>query len=226
MKRNLDLSHPPASIWGVLNGLEILPERAADLDGAASQIWAGYCFGCIRDLPRNRKGGIAKAARSLEDLRDTLVKAVEIIRRMPIEAQDALRSEVNAASQIRKQNEKDGIFRKSDTVLGAVVFDIYAVALAGAVERARQSLPERQPQEVGIKPRKYAASDVAREAAELYDHLTGKPATITTSTQTATAQGKFLDFVTGLFEVLEINASPEAAARKAIKEFRSNKPTT
>lgn len=70
------------------------------------------------------------------------------------------------------------------------------------------------------RPRKAVAADTAKQALITYEFLTGNPATIIVPTSGGKAGGIFLAFVTELFAALEIKASAENWARKAIESLR------
>lgn len=71
---------------------------------------------------------------------------------------------------------------------------------------------------VDHRPRKPEAQMIARRCARLFHALTGKPATIVT--KDGVARGPFLAFVRDVFRILEIDASPETWAKRAVKDRR------
>ncbi len=70
----------------------------------------------------------------------------------------------------------------------------------------------------GGRPRENGAFYLTRELAEVFKSLSGKEPTIITDTQSNQARGRFLEFVTDAFLAVQISASPEAFARKVVKE--------
>jgi hypothetical protein len=69
------------------------------------------------------------------------------------------------------------------------------------------------------KPKKLFARYVAIDCAKLFQELTTMPPKVRTESSSGKAYGPFLDFVSDVFEALEISASPEVWARAAEKEF-------
>jgi hypothetical protein len=79
---------------------------------------------------------------------------------------------------------------------------------------------QRQPYSRGMsaKPKKTASRTVARKAYDIFEELTGAPPTI--STNSGKAEGPYLGLLNDIFRILDIRASPEAAAREIFKEKR------
>lgn len=66
-------------------------------------------------------------------------------------------------------------------------------------------------------PKKAGVADMSDYILEIYEHLTGKPATISFNNVTSKSGGEFLEFMSDIFKVLGIADSPEAQARSARK---------
>lgn len=97
--------------------------------------------------------------------------------------------------------------------------DLLAKVFAVARQTNLDSVPETQGRG---RPRNNLARGVASILASNYATLTGKNPTVSTRSNGAqdVPYGPFFDLVTDIFKVLEINASAEAAARAAVKEFK------
>ena len=90
--------------------------------------------------------------------------------------------------------------------------------LANAAKKADVS---KVPAKYGAgRPQETVANMTAKLLAQHFHELTGGPPTIITPTKPGKAYGPFLTFVQAVFEILDISASPEAAARLAKAEFR------
>jgi len=68
----------------------------------------------------------------------------------------------------------------------------------------------------GGKRVKSASRAIGRYCYRLFDEFTGRPPTI--HTRDGKASGPFLDFITDVFLVMGVDASPEAVGRKVCKE--------
>lgn len=97
------------------------------------------------------------------------------------------------------------------------------LVFAEAIETAIKVL-ERDPNPAARRPKESTAASVASYAAFIYREVTGTEATV--PIRDGRAYGPFLSFLTDLFEVMEIDASPEsqakAARRKRLKHLRKN----
>ena len=86
-------------------------------------------------------------------------------------------------------------------------------ARRGIQESANDSVPNKTE-----KRKKQTARDVTKMAAASYERLTGKQPSYTTDPESGHAHGPFHDFLTDLFHVSEIKASPESQMKEFIKE--------
>jgi len=66
-------------------------------------------------------------------------------------------------------------------------------------------------------PRKASADAVGLALAQEYERLTGRPPTL--SVNGGKANGRFFELIASVFDALGLKASPEAAARRAIKVY-------
>jgi hypothetical protein len=66
------------------------------------------------------------------------------------------------------------------------------------------------------RPKKQAAKAIAANAAANFELLTGRRATLSTPTAGGKASGAFLDFLSEVFKILGVDASPESQAKVAI----------
>lgn len=76
------------------------------------------------------------------------------------------------------------------------------------------------------RPRKLAAEAIATIVSAGYSSLTGKTPTISTNWSTGRAGGPFLHLLAEVFAALKVRASPEAAARKLIRNLKRREPKT
>lgn len=105
--------------------------------------------------------------------------------------------------------------------------------IAGQLKKLSQAASNAVPQVVLSRrgrPRKPGALLLAEDAAQTYERMTGRRATITTPTVGGKAGGRFLAFLTALLAALGIDGSPEALARRVLEERnasreRKKKPT-
>lgn len=186
----------------------MLKERSDNVEWWASGIALTYTCASFSEIPREQKKGAARAQRDLEDLRDGLIAIANIIRSMPQEAHHALNVEVADAEMRRANNEAKQIWRAVDRVVHPLIFDEYAVALATAVERAREQLASSPPKAGPGAPRKAVAQAVTEHAANAYENLTGKSASVTvTQLPGHPRRGLFVEFLEDLFRALDIDAS-------------------
>ena len=83
---------------------------------------------------------------------------------------------------------------------------------------AKERLEEKPLKKRGGRPESKQAFEVAREALYAYEVLTGTRAGITTSAteEGHPRSGAFLDFLAEIFKALDITASAESQAKKAI----------
>lgn len=174
------------------------------------------------DALRFRKVGTPKAASLLAELRDKLVQVAQAIDTLPIEGQAALNEAVKAIAARRVANEAKGQFSLRDHAPDPLAFAVTATVMAEATTAALDAV-QAGPQTHGHKPPKRFAAAVADRAVLLFEQITGKTAGVTTDPVGAghKAGGAFLAFVTDLFEVLGIDASPESQVRAAIARAKS-----
>ena len=70
------------------------------------------------------------------------------------------------------------------------------------------------------RPKQVAGVAIVLYMQDQYEHLTGRPATL--SVREGKAGGEFLDFIAAIFEAMGIKESPEAAIRRAMEKKRGN----
>ena len=106
--------------------------------------------------------------------------------------------------------------------------DIAVIAKAQAtIEQLKQYHPELVSKKTGQHP-KEVPFHIAKILADEYHHATNKKPTISfrekrlnSDLHGGESYGDFLNFVTAVFAALQIQASPEAMARKAIRFFNN-----
>lgn len=79
-----------------------------------------------------------------------------------------------------------------------------------------------EPQRRQGRPHNIVAREVARAVCEVYRVLSGKRPTMTVDPISAEARGIVLDLLREIFEAFEIEASPEAALKQAIRTRRAS----
>lgn len=109
-----------------------------------------------------------------------------------------------------------------DTDIASVCRVLEQLCNASAeAHRFLESQPGSPPP--ATKPKRFASRVVAREALRSFEEFSGQRATINTNPKDSKAYGPYLDYLTDLFEILRITASPEAAGRDVIKENRAKR---
>lgn len=74
------------------------------------------------------------------------------------------------------------------------------------------------------RPKKEAAHMLAHACATIFHEVYDTQPTIITDWDTNKARGPFIDFVTGVFKEFDVSASPEDAARQAVRSTKSKTP--
>ena len=82
---------------------------------------------------------------------------------------------------------------------------------------AKERLESKPGKKGSGRPPKYRAADVAGRALGCYEALTGKRAGVSTNPWTSARGGPFLRFLTDVFKVLGIKASPDDQAKRAVE---------
>lgn len=70
-------------------------------------------------------------------------------------------------------------------------------------------------------PRKEVAAAVTDQAAWIFKQLSGRPPTVITPALGGNAHSEFLTFLKKIFDILEIEASPESQAKKWLKATKA-----
>jgi len=143
-------------------------------------------------VPRGDKASI----RALDTLSKHLAKVRETLAALPLEAENAL--ERTGGYSVASQWTLDDFARR--------------------VEAAKELLEAKPIKKLAGRPESRQAFEVACEARRAYEWLTNKQAGITTSATERghPRSGEFLDFLTEIFKVLNIKASPVSQAKKAL----------
>ncbi|MDG2406893.1 MAG: hypothetical protein P8M25_18745 [Paracoccaceae bacterium] len=145
---------------------------------------------------KNRDASAKQTAKQLEKFRALCKKLVDHADQMQTTAVYRLSSEGVDFPDLRA---------KLDTASEYVDHALSSVDAAGVQESCGQ-------------PRKQAAQRVTECAAECYTALTGKAPTFTVSPSDSAVSGRWIDFLTAVFEVVEIKGSPESHARKLMEK--------
>lgn len=206
----------------VLQSLQVLPERADILDVQAGRLAIVYALYRTQDTPGRRRAGIPKASRELVALANDLVAVHNRITELPLEARNALERQVQRTRERRLANEAAGIHQRRDHVAAADIFAIESLALANAaMEAERDLVATAETAPTPSRPKKHAAARVAEEAAQVFERLTGRAATV--ADNYGQSGGPFLQFVSALFEALDIQASPTSQAKKVQSERKKKR---
>jgi hypothetical protein len=141
--------------------------------------------------------GDKAAIRALDTLIKELEKVRETLNTLPLEAEDAL--------------EKTGGYSFAE----GMTLENFA-----RVNAAKEALEAKPVEKRAGRPELRLPAEVAREALHAYEVLTGKWAGVTTDTykEGYPRSGEFLVFLTEIFEVLEITASPASQAKKVVAD--------
>jgi prefoldin subunit 5 len=137
--------------------------------------------------------GDKAAIRALDTLIKELEKVRETLNTLPLEAENAL--------------EKTGGYSFAE----GMTLENFA-----RVNAAKEALEAKPVEKRAGRPELRLPAEVAREALHAYEVLTGKWAGVTTDAykEGYPRSGEFLVFLTEIFEVLEITASPVSQAKK------------
>lgn len=96
--------------------------------------------------------------------------------------------------------------------------DKFLPALQSLIEiTAERNRDKIAPHHINGAPKKEIAAIVTDQAAWAFKQLSGKPPSITTPTLGGKAHSEFLTFLKEIFDILEIEASPESQAKKWLK---------
>lgn len=152
---------------------------------------------------RRRKG----TARALDELRELNKGAIALLEKI-----DALGTEAAHVLErgLRVQGAGLDTWRTMESI----------AALANATRAAHSMIDECPP--TLPSPRRapeYAATAIAQDAARIYKHLTGLPASVTSGSDGRDG-GPFVAFLGKLFVILGIDASPAARARALMENCR------
>ena len=120
----------------------------------------------------------------------------------------------------------DGMHKPSYERLKAEGIDVGALAaqLGEVGEFTDHALHEIDGSKI-IRGRrkKHAAKMVTEAAAECFEQMTGRRATLTVAPQTAAVSGRWFEFLSTIFKVLNIDESPENQARALMEKTRQKK---
>lgn len=152
-----------------------------------------------------RLRGDKAAIRELTKLAEHLTAAQTILDNLSDQARDALHGEL------------PGIFNQR---YYEMVPERTLRGLDSLARSARTKLEAKPVKESARPAQKRHAATIAAIAVGVYEMLTGEKAGITTDPirRGHPRSGKFLDFVTDLFDALGVDASPEAQAKVALQE--------
>ena len=204
----------------VLERLPVLEDHRPKIEKEALNIIVAYLSGDLQDQPRKRRVGTKKAARQLTELRDKLHAVDAAIGAMSWEADQVILTELVRNWQFTREIEIFGTTVSLDWAPHPRVLASDVQALIKVVEASLRTLISDPNPTHGTRPKKNAATGVARTAIEVYERLTGENATVITDQRDNRAKGPFLDFIRELFAALDIEASPELRARAVLEDRR------
>lgn len=180
-------------IASVLEGLPVLEEMRPRINQQANRLaWVFELSVAFGERPAAQLAGEKKAAAEVDKL---------------------------AALAIEFANHVDRMHRNSLAVFEGADCR-HPMRLAEQLWKVAEVAAKTSLQPQASRPRKAVAAETAKQALIAYKLLTGKKATITVPALGGKARGTFLKFVTELFAVLDIKASPENWARNAIESLR------
>lgn len=172
------------------------------IDEVRLGIWAvGLLPGDLRDFDedRARRVGKKKALSELRKIHDSVLALCTQLHDLGSEANYALNREIGG---------REGVDRTGDAL------DLLLRGAASAFLKM-----EKEPDSPARKkPRRDAPRYVASKARTIFEELTGHRGT--RIVKDGKAGGPFLEFLTKVFEILEIDASPESASRGVWKKGR------
>lgn len=183
-------------VEAVLRRLPVLPDREATIAKEALRL-AITSISKTNDLPRAQETGTRKAVSELV----TLAKAARRLRKI------ARKMHRTSLAQL------EAIPDAPPPLLLAHDMAMLSTACETAVDTLRAQQHVTAPKG---RPIKNGAAIVTREAISAYQRLTGKVATITVNPDNHVSHAPFLDFLSELFEALDIDASAESQARAAL----------
>ncbi len=149
------------------------------------------------------------ALRARETTSDAAQKEIDTF----IKRASALREHIAAMhrnSLSRFENLDDGQ-RQPGKIEGDLAKLIRVARASTSKDDIRSSSPRGRPEMRGPK-------QIAKSAAKAFAALTGNRPTVGTNPTNNKAYGPFLDFLTDVFDALQIDASAEYLAREAVKE--------
>jgi len=201
-----------------------LPLKKGEEDNSAAEareLLAGYASARLGQLwQRKRKSGAAgpKVVRHLKQIASRSSTLLERLKRA-----DRNTFEAWAAAQY-----PEAVTLKSATQEWLQLKNLLEVTAqraaqsAGSVDKALKSLPRPQGGKRG-RPIDQVADLVTIEAAAIYGRRTGKNADRNIDRASGTPVGDFHEFLTRVFEVLQIKSSPDARNMQLQTELRGMK---
>jgi hypothetical protein len=178
--------------------LPILPDKEPFVPEAAALVATSAYF-CMDALPPR---GDAAAIRELDKLAKHLAATIDCLNNFPEEAFQALR------------DEPDGL--EADLEFGDEIMALTLFRRRALLAKAR--LEAKPVKKGGGRRPDYKAADVAERALGCFEALTSKPAGVSTNPWTSERGGPYLRFLTDVFNVLGMKASPEAQAKRAVQK--------
>ncbi|MEY8117797.1 hypothetical protein AB9F26_05930 [Falsihalocynthiibacter sp. BN13B15] len=179
----------------------------------------------INTLPRSeryRPHVIEAHAEHIFDASDIGLEATQNRNRPASECKS-----VGEISQLVAQCERlarsiDGLHKNAVDALGRELIDMHQFqsTLANFTEAA--STCEIGTSEGLDQTRKHRAVAIADAAGEVFVEITGRLPTLTINPTTSKTSGIWFDFLTLVFNVLQVEASPESQARR-VKELAKEK---
>jgi hypothetical protein len=184
----------------ILGTLPVLEDRRGDIEKYAEFLWVHAGLMAANDMPRANPTSTKQAERELQKLLKLITPLVLHIAAMHRTALDAM-EEKGTPNRLALANS--------------------LIKLGDAAWRGQKRLRAQPVVKRTGRPQKKRAVSVAARAADTYERLTGKKATIIG--RVGNAGGPFLDFLAAVFEACGIDASPEAQARAALMEKTPSK---
>lgn len=190
-------------IAAVLASLTLLPDQSADsIQDCAERLLIHSRLTSFNDLPRANAGTTKQAIAELDQFEKLSASLIDHVYQMHGPALTAL----------RKPRRRHPFVVASDLRVLVLAASVKMEELRSAPPSKPPGPPSKNKRVPRERQRKRQAADVTEAAAEVFERLTGKRATIHYNHR-GRAAGPFFRFLDSLFRVLEIKADAEAQGR-------------